>query len=142
MRRVDLALSIARSHLGTFYSWGGDDPSGFDCSGFVIEVLKSVGLIERKIDLTADMLWQRFINYKITEPTPGCLAFRQSGNKMVHVEIVIEKIDRGIFTIGASGGTKKTKTREDAIRDNAFIKIRPAVNFTAYVNPFWSVSES
>jgi len=31
----------------TFYLWGGDDPlAGFDCSGFVIEILKSVGILE------------------------------------------------------------------------------------------------
>lgn len=143
MRKIDLALEVARSHLGTFYSWAGDDASGFDCSGFVVEVMKSIGLMDRRKDLSADGLWRKFMQYKTTDPTPGCLAFRQSGGIMVHVEIVIEKVGQEIFTIGASGGTKKTKTKEDAIRDNAFIKIRPAVgsNFTVYVNPFWSTSE-
>jgi len=40
--------------VGTFYTWGGDDPSSFDCSGLVVEALKSVGLISRHDDRTAD----------------------------------------------------------------------------------------
>jgi len=144
MRRIDLALTVARSHLGEFYSWGGDDPSGFDCSGFVVEVLKSVGLLdrEREVDFTAEGLWQKYMAYKTLDPTPGCLAFRQSGSRMVHIELVIEKIGQATFTIGASGGTSKTRTKNDAIRDNAFIKIRPATGFTVFTNPFWSISET
>lgn len=36
-------LSKAQEYLGCPYVYGGADPSGFDCSGFVYYVLKSVG---------------------------------------------------------------------------------------------------
>ena len=42
-------LQTALAYLGTPYVWGGDDPSGFDCSGFVIECLKSAGLLNLKL---------------------------------------------------------------------------------------------
>lgn len=53
-------VTTALSYLGTPYIWGGDDPSGFDCSGFVIECLKSVGLLSEKEDYTADGLYHLF----------------------------------------------------------------------------------
>ena len=47
MVKRELALKIAESLLWTPYKWGGDDPSGLDCSGMMVEVLKSVGALPR-----------------------------------------------------------------------------------------------
>ena len=56
-----MALKIAWAYLGRPYRWGGDDPmAGFDCSGFIVEILQSVGLIERREDFTAQGLWELF----------------------------------------------------------------------------------
>jgi len=132
--RRDLALEYAQRWIGTFYSWGGDDPSGFDCSGFVQEVLQSVGIMPRSLDLPASGLAARF-SAKACEPKPGALLFR--GNPATHVEMVLAVLDGVVLTIGASGGTSRTKTKEDAIRDNAFIKMRPWVgDYSACVDPF------
>jgi cell wall-associated NlpC family hydrolase len=40
MARI-VALEYAWTFLGTWYSWGGDDPSGIDCSGFTGEVMQA-----------------------------------------------------------------------------------------------------
>ena len=138
-RRVELAIDVAMSYQGTWYSWGGDDPSGFDCSGLCIEVLKSVGLLPRSGDWRAVELYDLFKSKATQDATPGCLVFRGSStNKIVHVEFVVAKIGSSTFTIGASGGGSKTTSKEIAIKQNAFVKVRPLFeNPIAIVNPFW-----
>jgi len=132
-----LVQRIAMSYLGTFYIWGGDDPSGFDCSGLAIECLKSVGILPRSGDWTAHILAKRFVT---TEgPRPGDLVFWANENAhVVHVEIYI---GNGL-SVGASGGGSKTKTVKDAIKHNAFIKVRPVASRGGevfYCNPYIEV---
>ncbi len=117
-------VRYAERYISTHYSWGGDDPSGFDCSGIVVEVLQAFGVIGRKEDLTAAGLYLRSTPSKMYQI--GDLAFFKDKNgKVYHVEMLAYVIGTKFFTIGASGGTSKTITKEDAIRDNAFIKVRP-----------------
>lgn len=113
--------------LNTPYIWGGDDPSGFDCSGMVIEGLKVVGAMKQHEDMTANDLWNKYKMNEITAypigvatPMEGDLAFWFSGDTATHVAVCID--DR--YCITADGGGKKTKTLQDAIEQNAFIKIR------------------
>lgn len=118
-----IAHQIAMAYLGKPYIWGGDDPMrGFDCSGFVIEILKSVGKLPRRGDWTADMLYNRLPKIERKDVRNGCLIFWEGNSgKMIHVEFMINST----LAIGASGGGSKTKTIEDAIQQNAFIKVRP-----------------
>lgn len=130
-----LVQRIAFHYLGTFYIWGGDDPSGFDCSGFAIECLKSVGVLPRKGDWTANALSKKFIS--VMDPKGGDLVFwyNKSKSKIIHVEICL---GNGL-SIGASGGGSKTKTIANAMRSNAFIKIRPIASRSGdveYCNPY------
>jgi peptidoglycan DL-endopeptidase CwlS len=119
IKRV-IAQDIALRYIGTFYKWGGDNPSGFDCSGFVIEILKSVGILPRQGDWSAGQLFGMFPGVDV--PTNGCLVFYKNNmGNVIHVEYCITDD----LAIGASGGGSKTLTVEDAMRDNAFIKIRP-----------------
>lgn len=115
----ELAIELAMRWLGKPYLWGGDDPlAGFDCSGLVVEVLKSVGLLPRDGDWTAESLRQRFPGTSI--PDRGCLVFWGT-DTAIHVELLLDPE----LAIGASGGGSKTLTLEDAIRQNAYIKVRP-----------------
>lgn len=133
--RRNLALNYAESFIGTFYSWGGDDPSGFDCSGFMREVLQGCGIFARTSpDLSAEGLRQYFQDAP-SVPKPGALLFR--GMPATHVEMVFAVIGDDVITIGASGGTSRTRTKDDAIRDNAFIKLRPWTGpYSACLDPF------
>ena len=122
MKRKDIAMKVAWSFLGRPYIWGGDDPiEGFDCSGFVIEVLKSVGILPRKGDWTASRLHSLF--HPVKDPYEGCLVFwsNNDNTKIIHVELCIDDE----LSIGASGGGSKTITEADAIKQNAYIKVRP-----------------
>lgn len=127
------AYKLAWKYIGKFYKWGGDDPSGFDCSGFVIEILKSVGILPRKYDNTAEGLFFKFFKNKVKKAYRGCLVFY--GDPITHVEFCIDDT----FSIGASGGGRDCTTIEDAIRKNAFVKLRPILRnrkIYGYVDPF------
>ena len=143
MTKIEIATKIAWSHLGTPYIWGGDDAvGGFDCSGFCIEVLQSVGILPRSGDWTAQMLYERFVTSqfypKNTIPQEGFLVFwhsKNDKNRIIHVEYCINRE----LSIGASGGGSKTITIKDAIEQNAYIKIRPFASrpyIYGFVNPF------
>ena len=132
----ELALKIAWKFYGLSYIWGGDDPiKGVDCSGLVVEILKSVGVLSRKGDWNANSLYQLF-NNKPSEPKAGCLVLWGNNKRMTHIEFCID----GVHTMGASGGGSANMTREDAIRKNAYVKVRPIVGdrgkYKAIVDPF------
>lgn len=131
MRRI--AIKRAWTLLDLPYSWGGDDPvKGFDCSGGVIEILKSVCRLPRKFDCRAKDLYVLFP--KVKTPRAGCLVFYGT-EEIEHVEFCINRW----LAIGASGGGSKVKTREDAIKYNAFIKLRSIKRkrrIIGYVDPF------
>lgn len=122
----EFAVWYGCQYIGVWYSWGGDDPSAFDCSGFILEIRKALGQESRKTDMTAEGLMQQLL-HQGREIGPegareGDLVFCcEAGGKAYHVEMLVDPTR----SIGASGGGSKTITKEDAIRDNAFVKIRP-----------------
>ena len=114
-------LATALAYLGLPYRWGGDDPSGFDCSGFVIECLRSAGLIPPG-DRTADGLLDHFLEVRVVSPDSGCLLFRlNEHHRAIHVSICLD----AWFQIGAAGGDRSTRNNCVAWEQNAFVKIRP-----------------
>lgn len=116
--------AYALSFLGKPYIWGGDDPSGFDCSGLVIELLQSVGEFPLKQDTTAQGLYDYFEGLKsslLAVPRFGSLVFYgESNRKITHVAFALDHTR----IIEAGGGGPHVKTYEDAIKYNAFIRIR------------------
>lgn len=130
---------IALEHLARFvnihYSWGGSTPmGGFDCSGLMVEILTAVGILPRNSDFSAAALYDRF-KKNPSNPVPGALVFWGS-NPINHVEMIY-KLSPEPLTIGASGGGSSTRSRDDAIIQGAFIKMRPIrPNFSFIVDPF------
>jgi hypothetical protein len=139
MHKRYIAERIAWNFLGKPYIWGGDDPmKGFDCSGFVIEILKSIGILPMNGDWTAQGLRKMFLEQTTPVPKLGRLVFwhgRIETTKAVHVEFCLNEE----LSIGASGGNSEVKTEKDAILRNAFIKIRPIRTrpyLLGFVDPF------
>ena len=115
-------ISTAYSYLKEWYIWGGDDPDGFDCSGLVIECLKSIGFILDKEDATANGIWKLYKEKQVPNPTEGCLVFYFNSRGIAyHVGICVDPY----HCINADGGNSKCKTIQDAKKYDAFIKIRP-----------------
>lgn len=135
-QRLAVAVEVARSFHGTPYIWGGDDPSGFDCSGLIVEILQSVNLLRHGTDFTADGIYKIFGDCKVPEPYQGCLAcyHNKAKTRIGHIEFCINRE----LTIGASGGGSKTTTLGKAIKDNAFVKYRPIYRRlnVVFVDPF------
>jgi len=116
------AVEYLQHFIGLPYRWGGDDPlAGFDCSGLVIEVLQAVGAIPHGLDFTAATLYEGFQDKAVIRGYAGCLVFWLSGEDIVLVEMMIDDL----HTVGASGGGSGTLTVADAVRQNAFVKMRP-----------------
>ena len=75
--------------------------------------------------MTANMLYRWFRRNRKIKPGPGKLVFWFTrdlrSDRAIHVEMMIDKY----HTVGASGGGSKTVTIQDAIKHNAFVKMRP-----------------
>lgn len=100
-------LGAARSHLGAPYYWGADGPSMFDCSGFVLYVLRQdTGLISWGDD-TAGGIKNRLP--RTTNPLKGDLIFYTGSSGVEHVEMYTGS---GSTEIGASGGGSRTFGRD------------------------------
>lgn len=110
----------ALSFLRTPYKWGGDDFSGFDCSGFVLELLEAGGL--KLSDKTAHQLYHYMMHegFPLDKPREGAIVFFGSKQKVTHTAYCVD----GEFIIEAGGGGRKTTSRAAAIRDNAWIRLR------------------
>jgi murein DD-endopeptidase len=135
----DLAIFLAFRFLGLPYRWGGNDPvDGFDCSGLIVELLKSVGVLGRKGDWSSRGLWSGFQDNVRSHPEAGFLVFYSSKaapDRITHVEMCLDSE----LAIGASGGGSKTLTEEDAAHMDAYIKVRPIDRgrpIVGYVDPF------
>lgn len=116
-------LNYARSFIGTPYRWGGEDPiNGFDCSGFIQEVLRSVGM-DPKGDQTAQGLYNHFLSAgRKSLPGPANLVFYgKSDQSISHVALMLDEIRM----VEAGGGGSRTTDRAAASRDKAFVRIRP-----------------
>ncbi|MDD5354972.1 MAG: NlpC/P60 family protein [Candidatus Omnitrophica bacterium] len=137
--KIKATIEVGYSLMGIQYSWGGNTPiAGFDCSGFICELLKAVGLIGYLEDYSAAGLWNKFQDKVANIPGPGCLVFwhaKDNVNRIVHVEMCISDE----LSIGCRGGGSKTITCEDAIRDQAYVKVRPFATkpfILGFLNPF------
>lgn len=138
----ELLKDYAMKFVGIKYNWGGDDPmGGFDCSGYVCELLKAFGLISEHEDFTAKGLYDRYKDHKIVAPEHGALVFfGKNADQITHVGFCLNKHQM----IEAGGGGSKTISEEVAIKQNAYIKLRPILkrrDIVGYVLPPWTKGE-
>lgn len=132
----ELGIRYAWTWLGRPYLWGGDDPSGIDCSGLVIEILQGVGLLPHGYDNTEQGLFDRFRSSRIDAPKPGALVFYKNvAGLITHVGLILEHD----IVLQASGGGPASTSPTEAWKQNAFVKIRPLayrMEIRLYADPF------
>lgn len=131
----DMVL-YALSFLGKPYLWGGNGPQGFDCSGFVQEVLASAGL-DPSGDQSAQALFDILSMYgKVFSnetPAAGDIIFYGTDSKSIsHVAFMINSWQQ----IGANGGNHTCTDLRSAEKLGAMVKVRPwnyRKDFVAFV---------
>jgi cell wall-associated NlpC family hydrolase len=117
-------INYAIMFVGIPYIWGGDNPvSGFDCSGFIQHVLDSSGM-DPKGDQTAQSLYHYFKEKgrETRSIQRGALVFYgKSPTSITHISLAIDSHR----IIEAGGGGRSTRSKEDAARCNACVRIKP-----------------
>jgi cell wall-associated NlpC family hydrolase len=103
-------ISLSKQFLNSPYLWGGKNPFGIDCSGFVQVVYKALG-IKLSRDANQQVKIGETINF-ISEVRAGDLAFfdNDEGN-IVHVGIVLNQYE----IIHASGKVRIDKLDQQGI---------------------------
>ena len=81
-------VSKAKQYLGVPYKWGGTSPSGFDCSGFVYYVYRSMGI---NISRTMTTMYSQGTPVSKSELEPGDIVFFRNTYKsgLSHVGIYV-----------------------------------------------------
>jgi cell wall-associated NlpC family hydrolase len=135
---MNILIPYAMSFLGTPYKWGGNNRlEGLDCSGFVIELLKSAAEPLPAPDMSAQALYDHYMagHGEINRWSAGALVFfGDSASQITHVGMALDQYRM----IEAAGGNALTLTPDDAKAKGAMIRIRPIKsrkNLVAIVKP-------
>ena len=113
----DRAASVALSQVGVPYSYGGNSPSGFDCSGLVQYAYASVGV---PVPRTTAGQWAEMAPVSKREMRTGDLLFFSIDGKMSHVGMYLGD---GKFVHAPSSGKQVTVERlESRYYRSAFIR--------------------
>ena len=108
-------IEYAKKFIGVEYVWGGNTADeGFDCSGYIQEVLSCVGL-DPKGDQTAQMIYDKLVDNENVVSSDvrmnSLLFFGPSVSEIKHVELALNRRQM----IGASG-EGRTPTRNGTVR--------------------------
>jgi hypothetical protein len=96
--RIEI-ISFAKKQLGVPYVSAGDNPSGFDCSGFTTYVMNNVGV---KLPRRAKDQYEAAQKIKEKDAQIGDLVFFSNGTEISHVGILISELGKPKTMIHAS----------------------------------------
>jgi cell wall-associated NlpC family hydrolase len=120
---VKTLIEYAKSFIGMPYIWGAEGVTGFDCSGLVQEILRSIGE-DPKGDQTAQELYRIFSKEgdKSEKCQAGALCFYgKSLSFITHVAFGIDNFR----VVEAGGGDSTCVDLHSAAKRSAMVRIRP-----------------
>lgn len=119
--------NVARLFLGAPYRWGGEEafsgggqPEGYDCSGFVVDVLQAFELLPARGDWSANQLAARFAPTLAPEPA-DLVVYGREDAPITHIGFYLG----GEEAISAAGGGPGMDTVEEARARDARVKLHP-----------------
>jgi len=116
-------VDYGKCFIGVPYRWGGKHPlEGYDCSGFVLELMRASGIYSSRLDMSSGGIYDYLTKsngQSLSKPKEGAFLF--FGNPISHVAIAIN--DK--FMLEAGGGDRRTIDNNKAIEMEAMVRIRP-----------------
>lgn len=125
---VEKLNQITSKYIGVRYSYGGTSASGFDCSGYVRQVYKELGITS--LDRTSSGMYGQGTAIKKSELQAGDLVFfNTSGSRVSHVGIYIGS---GKFIhASTSKGVIKTDINDKYYWGNKFVGAKRVASFSS-----------
>jgi cell wall-associated NlpC family hydrolase len=118
------AIDLAQQHLGVPYVWGGESPSGFDCSGLIQYVYNQLGVSLPRVAADQARVGQPVAS--LAEAVPGDLvAF---GNPVDHIGIYA---GNGLMVVAPKTGDV-VKVQEIYREPTAIRRVLPASTGTGH----------
>lgn len=120
---LEIMLLVATRFVGLPYIWGSDNALvGFDCSGYVCELLQSIGIVPSHYRNNAQGLYVKFKTEGEPKAESGALAFYgKSVDAVTHVAMLLSPH----LIIEAGGGDSKAVDMASAIKEKAYVRVRP-----------------
>ena len=111
-------VDIALKYFGIPYQWGGNKPEeGFDCSGFVLECMRSIGLYPEGNDISAQGIHDYLVKKNLMTPTSSRGRFLFFGRDIHSITHIAIGIDNRLMI--EAGGEGRTST------NHGYVRIRP-----------------
>ena len=92
-------VDLAKKQIGVPYSWAGNDPKGFDCSGFTSYVLKD---LKKDLPRRAVEQYDNSTKVKAGNAQKGDLVFFDNGAGISHVGIIVSNKNEPLIMIHSS----------------------------------------
>lgn len=120
--RAEAMIGYGFQFIGTVYVWGGKElkkDAGYDCSGFVQELLESIGIVSSGINnaMSAQQLFDKLHSHVQGQKVAGAgdiLFFGKDLKSLNHIAIALS--DR--LMLEAGGGS-------DTLKQSGMVRMRP-----------------